>query len=327
MNMVLSVLQTGLLTFFAALPASSPQTNSYGLQSYGFGSGGVVNSKTTTYSLDGITGEISGRPQTSTGNTSNLKSGYVESRQANLPKLLSSDNASGIYYNKLHFVVDTQGNPSDAKYLITVSLSSSVDTNNNFTGGNQYLMPDGTLSSTLSLSAYQTYAALGGSGGGLIIGLDQNTHYFIHLKATQCAYTESGYGPVTDQQTASATLSFSLETSTNPTPPFTIALGTLAAGNVTTSAQTINTTLTTNGASGGDVYISGQNGGLRSPSTAYKINAVSTDLASAAEGFGARNNSVGQTSCSTYSVVAPYNVSGTNVGIVDSTTRSLYTSS
>ena len=53
----------GLSGIFASLPA----TTTYQLNSFGFGSGGTGNSATGNYSLEGITGELSGNP-TSTGN-------------------------------------------------------------------------------------------------------------------------------------------------------------------------------------------------------------------------------------------------------------------
>jgi hypothetical protein len=61
---------TGLL-LFAALPA----TTTYQLNSYGFGSGGVANSTTSTYALEGIAGEIS--DQTGSTATYKLKPGFI----------------------------------------------------------------------------------------------------------------------------------------------------------------------------------------------------------------------------------------------------------
>lgn len=332
-----------------ALFAALPQTSTYKLQSYGFGSGGTANNTgTTTYSLNGISGELSGQPTKTGTASSNSGSGYIVDQQASVPQLASADDGGGQYYNKLHFVIDnTQGNstntyPTDTTFLISVSLSNvlanpAVSTSEFATP--LYLHPDGTLSSTYSTADYQTYAAFGSTSGSTIIGLTQNTNYYIHLKATsgktgpQLAYAESGYGPITPQATAPATISFSLSIVGPAAPPNTVVIPTLDSNTLPkTSSQTINTTLTTNGASGGDVYIKGLNGGLKSGSTGYKIAAASINLGTASEGFGAQNNSVSQTSGSTYNVVAPYNVSGClaatcPVGIIDATNRSLYTAS
>jgi len=298
---------------FAALPS----TANYELNSYGFGSGGTVSSSTATYSLEGTAGELTG----SSSGTANAttKPGYVETQQAHVPKLASLDNNSGEYYNKLHFVIDEQGNPSDAKYLVAVSTD-------NFVSDTKYLRPDGTLSNTVSTTYYQTYSSWGGSSGSLIIGLDPSTTYSVKLKATQGLYTESAFGPTLSETTAAPSLTFGLETSTQSTPPYSVSLGTLNAGDINSTDATINTSLTTNGASGADVYILGKNGALKSDSTGSQIDAVSANLASLSRGFGAQNSSVGQTSGGPYSVVGPYNVSGTNVGIIGAINRSLYSS-
>lgn len=304
----------GLALFFATLPA----TSNYKLNSYGFGSGGTAGS-TTTYSLEGTAGELSGQASSTANNTANP--GFIQTQQANVPQLASLDNNSGQYYNKLHFVIDNQGNPTDATFLIAVT--SPTDSH---CTAICYVQTDGTLSTTLSTAEYQTYAAWGGSGGSVMIGLLPSTTYNVKLRATQGQFTESAYGPVTSQATAAPSLTFSLATSTQPDPPYSVSLGTLNAGSVNTTAQTINTSLSTNGNSGGDVYLTSLNGGLKSGSTGYQINAVSNDLSSLSEGFGAQNSSISQTSGGPYTVQSPYNGSGNIVGIINGTTRSLYTS-
>ena len=301
------------LVLFGALPS----TTNYRLNSYGFGSGGTANSSTATYSLEGTAGELSG--QSASTVNAQAKPGYIQSQQANVPQLASIDNNGGQYYNKLHFVIDNQNNPSDATFLISVSTD-------NFVSDIRYVQTDGTLTPILSTAHYQTYSGWGGAGGSLMIGLLPSTNYDVRLRATQGKFTESAYGPISSQATAAPSLTFSLVTSTQPSPPFSVDLGTLDVGNINTTAQTINTTFSTNGTTGGNIYITGQNGGLKSNSTGYQINAVSNDLTSLSEGFGAQNSSIGQSSGGPFSVVSPYNGSGNIVGSVGGTTRSLYTS-
>lgn len=301
------------LSLFAALPA----TSNYQLQSYGFGSGGTSSSSTATYSLEGTVGELSGQSG-STANAS-VKPGFIQAQQAHVPKLLALDNNGGQYYNKLHFVIDPQGNPTDATYLIAVSTD-------NFVTDIRYVQPDGTLTTTLAIANYQTYNSWGAGSGSVIIGLLPSTSYSVKLRATQGRFTESAFGPVSTQATAAPSLTFNLVTSNQAAPPFSINLGILTSGSIITSTETINTTLTTNGTSGGDVYIKGQNGALNSASTSSSIAAVTNDLNSIGQGFGVQNSSVGQTSGGPYAVVSPYNASGNNVGIVTDTLRSLYSS-
>jgi hypothetical protein len=312
---------------FAALPANSPQTGSYGLQSYGFGSGGTANSSTATYSLEGQTGDFTGQTARN-GSVDAVGPGYTVDQQASVPKFVSVDNGSSplFYYNKLHFIIDnTEGGaaprPSDTKYLITVSSSPAIDaTTHEFTTSPLYLKPDGTLTPTFSLTYYQAYAAFGGSSGSTVIGLSQNQSYSFHMKATQGAFTESGYGPVVTQATAPASITFSLASNTVTIPP-------LAPAAVTSGSQTISTTLSTNGTSGGNVYVGSLNGGLKSGSTGYKIATVTNDLSSISEGFGAQGSIGTVGSGGPYTVVAPYNVSTNNVGGIGTTVSSLYTSS
>lgn len=299
-------------TLFAALPA----TSNYQLNSYGFGSGGTANSTTTTYALEGISGSLSGP----TGSTANgqTKPGFIQTQQAHVPQITVS-NESGIDYNKLKFVIQPDSHdPSDAKYLIAVTTTSTSDMNT--ASGITYLQPDGTLSGSLSLSDYQTYTAWGGASGGYIIGLTPSTTYYVAVRSTQGKFTESAYGPVIAQATAAPSITFSLNTTS-------VDFGTLNPDNTTisTAAQTITSTLSTNGASGGDIYLTGKNGGLKSTSTGNVINSVSNDLANLNDGFGAQNSGTGACTGGPLTAVSPYTASGTNVGIINTITHSVYT--
>jgi hypothetical protein len=299
-----------------------PHTTTYQLNSYGFGSGGTANSHTTTYALAGQTGDLNGQTSTD-GSTTKTEPGYTQTLQANVPKLSDLDNDGGIYYNELHFVIDQQNNPSNTKYSLAIS-------SDNFVTDTEYVQSDGTLSNTFNATNdYQTDAFWGGSSGSLIIGLLPGTAYTVKVRASQGQFTESAYGPSTTVSTGTPSITFSLTTSTQSTPPFSVDLGSLGSAGfntINTTAQTINNSLTTNGASGGNVYITGQNGGLKSAQTGNQINAVSGDLSTLSDGFGAQNVSVGQTAGGPFTVLSPYSVTGTNVGIINSTARSLYTS-
>jgi hypothetical protein len=298
---------------FAALPA----TTNYKLNSYGFGSGGITNASTATYAIEGTTGETSGKTGATTNTTT--KPGYIETQQANVPKIASIDTNGGLYYNKLHFVLDTQNNPTDATYLVAVS-------NDGFVSDIKYLLPDGTLTPTLSLGSYQTYAALGSGSGSLVIGLQPSTTYTFKAKATQGKFSESAFGPTNALQTAAPSITFSLATSTQASPPFSIGLGALIGGTITTSGQTINPSVSTNAVSGANIYIRSQNGGLLSSSTGTIISAITSDLSGVSKGFGAQSSTATSSSGGPFVAVSPYNGSGNNVGIIDATTRSLYTS-
>jgi hypothetical protein len=302
------------LMLFAALPA----TSTYKLNSYGFGSGGTAGSSTATYSLEGASGDLSGSPSSTTTYTS--KPGVIQAGQAEVPLVSAFDNNGGEYYNKLHITVNPKSNPTDTKYLISISTD-------NFVSNVTYLLPDGTLTSTLTTTAYQTYTALGGSSGTVIIGLVPGTNYYARARAAQGSYSESSYSPtVGPVATASPSLTFSLVTSTQASPPFSVDFGSLTAGSIATSSNTIDLSLSTNGTTGGDIYVVAQNGALLSSSTGGRIDSVTTDLSSSPNGFGAQNSSITQSSGGPFSVVSPFGATGTNVANITTSAKSLYTS-
>lgn len=291
---------------FAVMPA----TGNYQLNSFGFGSGGGANSTTSNYALEGISGEVAGQT-TLTANYS-VEPGFIQTEQANVPKIASFDNGSGTYYNKLHFVIDQQSNPSDALYALSISTD-------NFSSDIRYVKSDLTVGSSLTLTDYQTYAAWGGGSGSNILGLLPNTTYYLRAKATQGKFTESGYGPVMSVATVNPSLSFSISTNT-------LTLGSLLAGSVIDAPATIDITFATNALSGGDIYINGLHGGLFSALASSTITSATADLTPASRGFGARVTATGASS-GTLSSVSPYSGSSNNVGITDTTIRRIITAS
>lgn len=293
---------------FAALPA----TTNYELNSYGFGSGGTANSSTANYSLEGISGELSS--STDSTSTYQLKPGFIETQQANVPKISSFDNGSGRFYNKLHFVIDQQGNPTDALYALQISTSS------NFTTGVNYVKSDMTIGPSLAVADYQTYAAFGSGSGANIIGLTPNTTYYLRAKATQGKFTESAYGPSLSVSTVNPSISFTIS-------PTTVAMGNLLPNTVVNAGSSISLTFDTNAANGGDIYTSGQYGGLKSLATGFTIASATGNLSSLSHGFGAQVTSTSQSSGGPLTAVTPYDGSGTdNVGITDPTIRKMITS-
>ena len=308
-------------SFLTTLPlllfATFPSTTNYSLQSFSFGSGGVANSATTTYSIEAQTGGNSGGVS-STSNDS-VKPGFIQVEQANEPKILSIDNGSGLYYNKLHFVLDNQSNPSDSLFLISVSTD-------NFVSNITYLQPDGTLSSSLLLTDYQTYVSFGGATGSYIIGLNPSTTYYVRALATNGKFTESGFGPTVSQATAAPSLTFSLDTSTQVSGPYSVSLGNLLSGQIVTSTQMINASISTNGASGGDVYISSLYGGLHSPSSNYTISSTSGDLSVLSEGYGAQAIGASSSSGGPLLIESPFNSTGSSVGGLSQIMQSIFSS-
>ncbi len=311
---ILKQIVAGALSVVAL--AVLPGTTNYQLNSYGFGSGGVANSSTPNYALEGISGEVGSSANSTTTYTQN--NGTVATQQANVPTAPTFDNPSN-YYNKLRLIINTASNPSDAKFAVAISSDNFVTT--------QYVQNDATVGSALGTEDYLTYAGWGSGTGTLVIGLISNTTYKVKVKATQGKFTESAYGPTASAATVSSSLTFALSTTSQPSPPFSINIGSLLPATVTTASDNIIIDITANGETGSNVYVRSQNGGLSSTAGAYTIVSASADLASANEGFGLQSASVSQTSGGPLVALSPYNLASGNVGLLDSSLRALFSAS
>lgn len=298
---------------------AGPTSTNYELKDYGFGGGGTTNSSSDNYKVMGVAGETEyGKPA-----SDNYKAGggLVYTMLANLPPAPTFTNPAN-YYNKLKLVINTGSNPTDSKFAIAISTD-------NFVSDTKYVQNDNTVGATLGLEDWQTYASWGGASGINIIGLNSGTTYYVKVAAKQGNFTESGFGPVASASTVSPNITFDIDvsaTDSDTEPPFTINFSDLLAGSIVDSPQKIWVDLTTNGESGGKVYVYGQNGGLFSSTASYTITSVTGDLSALTEGFGAQGSSATQTSGGPLAIDSPYNGSASNVGITNASIREIFTS-
>ena len=312
------VLLGGGATVLAALPA----TTNYELNSYGFGSGGTANSSTGNYSLEGITGDVGSQPEATATYTTNP--GFVQTQQANEPKVTLTNPSN--FYDKLHFVIDQQGNPTDALYALQVKVN---DATCDFTTGTiKYVQSDDTLGSSLVLADYQTYSAWGSGSGQNMIGLSSSTTYCIRAKATQGQFTESAYGPSSNAATVGQSISFCLYTNAScGLGGASESFSDLVAGTPANSPTNIGVDFATNADSGGNIYIYSANGALVSVSApGGPVTSATADLSSASQGFGAQVASTGQTSGGPLTKLSPYDLSGNNVGQIGTVANTILTS-
>ena len=286
---------------FAAFSSSS----TYQLRSYGVNSGGTNNSSSSTYSLQAGTGEVGGNA--TSGSTLQAKTGSIETQQASVPGAPNVDNNSSTYFDKLHFVINTSNNPTDATYVVAVSTTSNFLVTN-------YVQADGTLGAG---QVFQTYTLWGGSSGSLAIGLSSSTTYYFKVAAMQGKFTATGFGPSANAATvAPPSLSFSVS-------PNNLSMGSLNAGSVVNGPSNISFTFTSNGAFGGTIYAAGSDTGLRSVASAYTIQIApgSGDLSTLSEGFGLQ----GLSASSPLSIQSPYNGSSNVVGSIYTTFQPVFT--
>lgn len=308
-----------MVSGLALLLAAMPTGTSYKLESYGVGSGGTANSTSSSYAMEGISGETSGTQLS--GATYKAGAGMIPTQTANVPGAPNLTNPAN-YYNKLQLVINNGGNPTDATFAIAISKDSWATT--------QYVKADHTVGNSLTLADYQTYSSLGGSSGFLILGLTPATNYAVKVKAMHGKFTESPYGPAATAATVNPSITFDIDVSSSDvetSPPYTMAFNSLLPGSVVTGPSKIWTDFDTNGDFGGNIYIFGKNGGLKSSSVSYTIAALTGDLSSLSQGFGAQSSSATQTSGGPMTVSSPYDGSADTVGITDANIRKIYSAS
>ncbi|TXH06772.1 MAG: hypothetical protein E6Q06_04965 [Candidatus Moraniibacteriota bacterium] len=299
----------------ASLLFAMPASTNYQLKDFGYGGGGVANGTSSNYAIEGIAGEQNAG--NIDGTNYDLGPGLQFTNQANVPPAPTFANPAN-YYNKLSLTLATGGNPSDTLFAIAISTDNFVTTN--------YVQSDNTVGTTLGLEDYQTYSAWGGASGFTVIGLAASTTYKVKVKAWQGKFTETGYGPEASAATVGARLTFDIDVSasnTETSPPYATNIGSLVAGTVTDSPEKIWVDFDTNGESGGRVYVVASNAGLSSSRAAYTISAVTGNLTSLSEGFGAQSDTV----ANGLSEVALYDQTGNTVGTVDTTIREVFTAS
>jgi hypothetical protein len=299
----------------ASLLFAMPASTNYQLKDFGYGGGGVANGTSSNYAIEGIAGEQNATQLD--GATYDLGPGLQFTNQANVPPAPTFTNPSN-YYNKLALTLATGGNPTDTLFAIAISTDNFVTTN--------YVQSDNTVGATLGLEDYQTYSAWGGGSGFTVIGLTASTTYKVKVKAWQGKFTETGYGPEATAATVGARLTFDIDVSASnseTSAPYTTNIGDLIAGTVTDSPEKVWVDFDTNGESGGRVYVVASNAGLQSSRAGYTISAVTGNLTSLTEGFGAQSD----TATNGLSEVALYNQTGNTVGTVDTTIREVFTAS
>lgn len=308
----LSFFLTSVSISFAAPPTST----NFKIEEYGFGSGGIASASSTNFLLYGLTGEV----ETGSPSSTNFIAlpGLTYTLQPNIPAPTVTNPSN--FYNKLNVVVNNGGYPSDTTFAIQVASNSA-----SFTSNVYYVQADHTLGFS---PVFQTYASWGSGSGFTMIGLYPGTTYYVRAAAKRGVYQQGPWSATAFAATSNSTFTFSLQTTSQPTPPFSVNIGTLTPGSVTTSSDKVTATISTNATGGGLVYLFGTNNGLRSTYAGnYTITSASNDLSAALEGYGARGTTVTQVSGGPMQLISPYNGASNNVGIIDTAKRTLADSS
>lgn len=220
--------------------SAGPQSTTYELKEYGFGSGGDNGVTSTTYSLFGTAGEPDVGQLNST--TYTAANGLVLTIQAAVPPAPTVTNP-GTNYDRLFVTVLPGSNPTDTKFAISIYDGTTT----------RYIQSDRTMGDVLGAEDWLPYAGAisvgwGGAGGFYVTNLKNNTTYTVKVKASQGKFTESAWGPGTSQTTSDPTFTFGVDASA-------ITFSNLNSGNsYTDSAKTTTLTTSTNAYNGYLVY-------------------------------------------------------------------------
>lgn len=297
MRALSSMLLAGTLLFATVSSFSSNST--YDLNSYSIGSGSGTNFSNGSYNGQAaLGGASSSNALPGSGNID--ETGGIQTEQIAIPQAPTLSNGSNTYYNKLGITLNNSMGTST--YPTDVTFAIEIATTSGFTSPS-YVQTAGVLGGS---PFYQSYASWGGSSGSFIVNLSSSTTYYVKVAAKQGMFTNTDFGPSTNATTAAPSITFSVS-------PSSVSLGNLLTGSVETSSN-VTLGLTTNAASGGNIFVSGTKNGLYSPSQNYTISALTGNLASSSEGFGLQGTGASQSSGGPLSIDSPYNGSSNNVG-------------
>jgi hypothetical protein len=221
---------------------ANPASNTYQLETYSFGAGGIASSSSNSYSLEGLLGQI--ESSKSASGTYSAQSGIMYQLEANTPGVPVLDNPDNTYYDRLHLTIDTNGNTADVLYAVAITDDNWITT--------QYVKSDLTLGSSLDDPDWLPYSGgsnnWGGSSGAIIRTLQPSTTYKVKVKAKNDFFTPTDYSPEASGTTAAPILSFGISSSS-------LVFDHLNAGNgLTDSSKFTTLTTSTNAYNGYVIY-------------------------------------------------------------------------
>jgi len=191
-------------------------------------------------------------------------------------------------YDRARFELNSENNPTDTLYSfqITTDISWSIY---DYIDGATFLIE---TASTHDINDYLTESAWEDTPSSInVYGLSYNTTYYVRGTALHGDFTESGPGPASNATTAYPQISFDIDIadtgggSTETAAPYSIDLGTLAYGSVTTGVNLIWMDIGTNLPEGVNIFVRDQYSGLYSATTLYTLSSTDANLDNVA-GYG-----------------------------------------
>ena len=243
-------------------------------------------------------------------------------------------------YDRAKIEIDTQSNPIDTLFLVSISTD-------NFVSDIRYIQSDKTITSTLALANYMTLCTFQGydandtacddSGDGNwdqekqefnVVGLQSGTTYYIRARALQGDFTETQYSPTVSTATVDPSLALDLDvdaTDTETSGPYAINLGSLGTG-VTDASEYIWADIDSNAFNGVALYVEDLNTGLSSGGFTINSETEDVSVSDGDGGYGLQEVSTTESSVGPLQVDAAFDLTGDNVeGLGTTAEQAFYT--
>ena len=267
--------------------------------------------------------------ETTTSGSSNCTTGPTELTTGGMVAICGT----GGCHNRARFEIDIQGNPSDTLYAVMIS-------EDNFASDIRYVdastfWPETATSHNLSDFMTKTDWETETFN---IQGLAAGTTYYIKIFALKGDFTQSDAGPSTNATTALGNVFFDIDIAgsagytAESSPPYSVAFTgayELIGGSAAiTAGDRIWMDTETNSEGGFAIVMSGQYGGLYSPTTTQTITSATANLDSVLSGFGLRSEYIDYDDSSPLfgdiTATADYSGSINSVGIISTTPSKVY---
>ena len=234
-------------------------------------------------------------------------------------------------YNRARFEIDTESNPSDTLYSIQITTDVSWASWNYIDGGTFLI----ETSASHDLNDYLTETSWEGVVSNFnVYGLTPGTQYYLRITALHGDFTESEPGPDANATTEEPSISFDLDiantggAATETAAPYSVDLGAISAGAVSTASNLIWMDVGTNLNEGARVFVRDTYTGLYTNSQTYTLASINGDLDSLT-GYGLNEYTSSETYLGPLSIETNYGQGGNIVGQVASAaySSSLYNTS
>lgn len=217
-------------------------------------------------------------------------------------------------YDRAHFELYNENNPSDTLYSIQITTDPAWATWN-YVDASTFLIEG---AGTHDINDYITESSWEAPNFN-ILGLEPGTTYYIRATALHGDFTESGPGPSANATTAYPQITFDIDIAdtsgqnAETSAPYSVFLGTLEYNKVTVGSSLIWMDLGTNMTEGAKIFVRDEYSGLYSSEKNYLLSSSNANL-DTTPGYGLQKYFTGQTYLGPIVAESQFSQPGNTVG-------------